>query len=118
MNKNDLITQFKQEYDCDREKKYIIILYKLKITFIINTKEILIFVSIFLNDSVDVIINTIKNRLNMCNNIQCDICCNEYRNYLCSKIRITNSQCNFIILYWLFLKLCNKWVRHYDLLIL
>ena len=66
------------EYKTEHNNFLNNILYTLKITFIINSKETLILITVFINDTINIIINKIKNRLNTCNNIQCDICFNEF----------------------------------------
>ena len=101
LNINDVINELKKEYEIleytiEYNNFFDNILYTLKIIFNINSKDTLIFITVFINDTVNIIINKIKNRLNTCNNIQCDICCNEFIIYKCSKVRITCSQCNLI----------------------
>ena len=104
LNIDNIINELKKEYEIleyktEHNNFLNNILYTLKITFIINSKETQIFISVFLNDTSELIINKIKNRLNTCNNIQCDICYNEFITYKCSKVRITCSQCNLIYCY-------------------
>ena len=84
------------EYTIEYNNFFDNILYTLKIIFNINSKDTLIFITVFINDTINIIINKIKKRLNKCNNIQCYICCNEFIFYKLSKIRITCSQCNLI----------------------
>ena len=82
--------------------KYVINI--LKISFIVNTEETLIFITyiiknvtdLTIGDTADFIIDNVKTRPNNQNNIQCDICYYAFINCKCHKTCFICSQCNLV----------------------
>jgi len=89
----------KVKYEKEKRKEKTILKYEfyiLKISFIVNTDETLIFINFIIRDTVDLIIDKVKTRLNNHNNIQCDICYNEFINCTYPKTRFICLQCNLV----------------------
>ena len=85
-------------------------IYTLKISFIVNTDEPLILITIIIKNGIDDtadIMDKVVPRINNYNNIQCDICFNEFIICKHSKTRFICSQCNIVYCFNCFKNLVN-----------